>query len=148
MSVKEEVIEYIDNNSSLFTGLSDQIWDLAETKFEEFKSSDLYCRILEEEGFSVERGIGGLQTAFKGTYGTDEGPSIGFLGEFDALPGLSQQAGVHAGPARFRRKGRGRLRRLRRGLLRDAVFPGRGPSAVFCGPDRKGRGGVPLQDSL
>ncbi|MBQ6450832.1 MAG: amidohydrolase [Solobacterium sp.] len=94
MSVKEEVIEYIDNNSSLFTGLSDQIWDLAETKFEEFKSSDLYCRILEEEGFSVERGIGGLQTAFKGTYGTDEGPSIGFLGEFDALPGLSQQAGV------------------------------------------------------
>ena len=94
MSVKEEVIEYIDNNSSLFTGLSDQIWDLAETKFEEFKSSDLYCRILEEEGFSVERGIGGLQTAFKGTYETDEGPSIGFLGEFDALPGLSQQAGV------------------------------------------------------
>ena len=94
MSYKDGIISYIEDNRSLFTDLSDQIWEYAETKFEEFKSADLYCRILEKEGFAVERGIGGLQTAFKGTFGTDDGPSIGFLGEFDALPGLSQEAGV------------------------------------------------------
>lgn len=77
----------------LLCRLSDAIWDLAETKFEEYESAELYCRILEEEGFNVQRHVGGLETAFTGTFGS-QGPIIGFLAEFDALPGLSQKPGV------------------------------------------------------
>ncbi|MGI5173707.1 amidohydrolase [Treponema sp. OMZ 840] len=71
--------------------ISDEIWKLAETKFEEYKSQKLYCSFLEELGFSVEMGIGNLPTAFRAKYGT-QGPTIGFLGEFDALPNLDQKA--------------------------------------------------------
>ena len=65
--------------------ISDEIWKLAETKFEEYQSQKLYCSFLKELGFSVETGIGNLPTAFRATYGT-QGHTIGFLGEFDALP--------------------------------------------------------------
>lgn len=76
-----------------FTELSDQIWGLAETKFEEFESAGLLADQLEQSGFRVERHVGGLPTAFIGTYGSGS-PVIAVLGEFDALPGMSQQAGV------------------------------------------------------
>lgn len=52
-----------------------------------------FCRALEQEGFRVERDLAGIKTAFSGTFG-EGGPVIGFLGEFDALPGLSQEAGA------------------------------------------------------
>ena len=72
--------------------MSDAIWDHPETGFHEHFAADLFCRTLEEQGFRVERDLAGIATAFSGTYGQD-GPVIAFLGEFDALPGLSQQAG-------------------------------------------------------
>lgn len=77
------------------TALSDRIWELAETKFEEFASAELLASMLEREEFTVERGSGGLPTAFMASYtqGTG-GPIIAFLGEYDALPGLSQQEGL------------------------------------------------------
>lgn len=77
------------------TALSDRIWELAETKFEEFASAELLASMLEREQFTVERGSGGLPTAFMASYtqGTG-GPIIAFLGEYDALPGLSQQEGL------------------------------------------------------
>lgn len=81
----------IEAHRDLLLNLSDQIWELAETKFEEYQSSALYCDVLRRLGFTVETGIGGLDTAFKGCFGTN-GPTIGFLGEFDALPNLDQQA--------------------------------------------------------
>lgn len=76
--------------------LSDRIWGLAETKFEEFASAELLASRLEQEGFRVERGIGGLPTAFVASFShhAEEGPVIALLGEYDALPGLSQQAGA------------------------------------------------------
>lgn len=74
------------------TQISDQIWEYAETKFEEFRSSKLLCDVLEKEGFAVEKGIGNIPTAFKGIFGTGK-PVIGFLGEFDALARLSQKSG-------------------------------------------------------
>ncbi len=83
----------IEGHRSLLLGLSDRVWELAETKFEEYETSVLYCDTLRRLGFQVETGIGGLPTAFKGSFGT-EGPAIGFLGEFDALPNLDQQAGA------------------------------------------------------
>lgn len=85
----------VDGLGPSVTELSDRIWELAETKFEEFASAKLLADRLEQAGFAVERGIGGLPTAFMASYGCGPGgPVIALLGEYDALPGLSQQDGV------------------------------------------------------
>lgn len=73
--------------------MSDTLWDHPETGFHERYAAELYGKTLEQEGFQVERELAGIPTAFSGTYGQG-GPVIGFLGEFDALPGLSQAAGA------------------------------------------------------
>lgn len=75
-----------------YIGLADEIWGHAETGFQEHQSSAAQQRILRDEGFRVTPGIAGLPTAFVAEFGSG-GPVIGLLGEFDALPGLSQQAG-------------------------------------------------------
>lgn len=90
---KQGLYEYIENNKDLFISVSRRIWELAELSLEEKQSADLYCRVLEEQGFRVTRGLSGIETAFCGTYGSGR-PVIGFLGEFDALSGLSQEAGA------------------------------------------------------
>lgn len=74
-----------------FEGISDQIWDFAEYRFKEYRSAELQAQYMEKRGFKVTRGIGGIPTAFKAEWG-EKGPVIGFLGEYDALPGLSQKA--------------------------------------------------------
>lgn len=66
------------------------IWAWAEPGYQEEKSSALLARTLEDAGFEVKRGIAGMATAFTATFGSGE-PVIGILGEFDALPGLSQE---------------------------------------------------------
>ncbi|MBG0764736.1 MAG: amidohydrolase [Tissierellales bacterium] len=71
--------------------MSNKIWDYAETRFEEYKSADLLCKVLEEEGFSVEKEVADIKTAFVGSYGSEK-PVIGILGEYDALSGLSQKS--------------------------------------------------------
>ena len=81
----------IQAHSSQLTSVSDQLWELAEVRFQEWRSSDLLCEELVKEGFTIERGVGGLPTAFRASYGSG-GPVIGFLGEYDALMGLSQEA--------------------------------------------------------
>ncbi len=68
-----------------------QIWDWAEVGYQEKRSSALLADALESGGFRVERGIAGIPTAFVATIGSGS-PVIGILGEYDALPGLSQQA--------------------------------------------------------
>ncbi|MGQ0636363.1 MAG: amidohydrolase [Planctomycetaceae bacterium] len=67
------------------------IWNWAEPGYREEKSSARLARMLEEAGFRVERKVAGIPTAFTATFGSST-PVIGLLGEFDALPGLSQQA--------------------------------------------------------
>ncbi len=74
-----------------FEKISDQIWGFAEIRYQEFQSADLLCGTLKDCGFEVTRPIAGIETAFMGEYGTGS-PVIAFLGEFDALPGLSQRA--------------------------------------------------------
>lgn len=59
----------------------------------EFQSAKLYCEVLAKEGFTVETPIAGIETAFKASYGSGK-PVIGILAEYDALTGLSQQAGA------------------------------------------------------
>ena len=88
----ETYISYIENNKSLFTDVSDKIWEYAELSLKEYKSADLYCEVLKKEGFQVEYPFAGIETAFKGSFGSGN-PVIGILAEYDALSGLSQEAG-------------------------------------------------------
>ena len=89
----ETYISYIEENKALFTDVSDKIWEYAELSLKEYKSADLYCEVLKKEGFQVEYPFAGIETAFKGTFGSGK-PVIGILAEYDALSGLSQEAGV------------------------------------------------------
>lgn len=76
-----------------FGKISDAIWSYAELGLQEFRSSALLADTLEQAGFKVERGLAGMPTCFVATYGSGK-PVIGLLGEFDALPMLSQKARV------------------------------------------------------
>jgi aminobenzoyl-glutamate utilization protein B len=71
--------------------ISDSIWGFAELGMQEFRSSAILIRKLEQEGFSVQKGLAGMPTCFVATWGTGK-PAIGILGEFDALPMISQKA--------------------------------------------------------
>lgn len=92
---KKEVLNYLSNPEIVerFGKISDAIWSYAELGLQEFKSSGLLIKTLEEEGFSIEKGLAGMPTCFVATYGSGK-PVIGILGEFDALPMLSQKGGV------------------------------------------------------
>ena len=76
-----------------FGKISDDIWRYAELGLQETNSSKLLADTLEKAGFKVERGLAGMPTCFVATYGSGK-PVIGLLGEFDALPMLSQKARV------------------------------------------------------
>lgn len=89
---KQAAIESLKDYEQRLVDLADHIWDYAEPAFEEFQSAEAICHFLETEGFLVERGIAGMPTAFKGSYGSGH-PVIGILGEYDALFDLNQEAG-------------------------------------------------------
>ena len=90
MNAVRHISELIERKREQFIEISNQIWEFAETRFEEFRSAELLCRALEQEGFTVERGAGGIETAFIASYGSGK-PVVAVLGEFDALSGLSQK---------------------------------------------------------
>lgn len=89
---KQAALAAIDQTAKIYCDVADQIWENPELSLKEFASAALYCKTLRELGFTVEEGICGIQTAFSGSFGSGR-PVIGILGEFDALSGLSQQAG-------------------------------------------------------
>lgn len=90
---KQKLYQSVEKSKDILTELSDKIWSFAELSMKEFKSAEYYCQVMEEQGFTVERQLCGIPTAFSGKYGTGK-PVIGILGEFDALDGLSQEAGI------------------------------------------------------
>jgi aminobenzoyl-glutamate utilization protein B len=90
---KKTAIEEIDNKAPLICEVADKIWEYAELSLMEYKSCDLYCEKLTQEGFDVEKGICNIPTAFKASFGKGK-PVIGILAEYDALSGLSQERGV------------------------------------------------------
>lgn len=90
---KKELLSQIESQHSIFTALSDKIWDTPELSLKEHQSMAAYVELLTKLGFTVETGLAGVETAFSGSYGSGK-PIIGFLGEFDALSGLSQKSGV------------------------------------------------------
>ncbi len=88
---KKFIIASVEKQQAALIKISDSIWSLAETAFEETNSSRILADYAQKNGFTVERGVAGMPTAFVATYGSGS-PVISVLGEFDALPGISQKA--------------------------------------------------------
>lgn len=88
---KKAIIASVEKHESELIKISDAIWALAETAFEETGSAEILANYAEKNGLMVTRGVADIPTAFTATYGSGS-PVISILGEFDALPGISQKA--------------------------------------------------------
>jgi aminobenzoyl-glutamate utilization protein B len=97
MSTQQTVLDYLDHHDEKLSYLARAIWDRPEIALEERFACGLLADELEAAGFAVERGIGQMPTAFVASWGSGT-PIIGILGEYDALPGLSQQLSAERSP--------------------------------------------------
>ena len=88
---KQSVIQSVAKHENELISLSDQVWSHAEIAMKEHQSAKVLSDYAEKQGFKVTKNIAGIPTAFIAEYGSGK-PIIGILGEFDALPGLSQKA--------------------------------------------------------
>lgn len=88
---KKDVLKSLDTKSEMYGDISQQIWNLAEMGYHEQKSSTLLQKTLEDAGFTIKKGVAGIPTAFIAEYGSGS-PVVAIMGEYDALPGLSQEA--------------------------------------------------------
>lgn len=91
LAEKKAAVNAIEGNRSEMTALSDEVWRYAETALHETRSSKALADWAEKKGFRVTRGVAGMPTAFVAEYGEGK-PVIGIMGEYDALPGVSQKA--------------------------------------------------------
>jgi aminobenzoyl-glutamate utilization protein B len=89
--LKDQVIKNLDQDYNRYKEIALDIWQFAELGYKETQSSALLQKILKESGFNVQSPVAGIPTAFVATFGSGK-PVIGILAEFDALPGLSQEA--------------------------------------------------------
>ena len=89
---KKAALAAVEQEKELLEQVSDSIWEYAELSLQEYKSAALLCQVLAQQGFTVEQGICGIETAFSASYGSGK-PVIGILAEYDALSGLSQKGG-------------------------------------------------------
>ncbi len=92
-SLKQAVVTEVDRLSPELLQVSRFLHANPELAFEEYQAADLLTRTMEAHGFSVERGAAGLATAFTATYASGDGPTIAFLAEYDALPGIGHACG-------------------------------------------------------
>jgi aminobenzoyl-glutamate utilization protein B len=88
---KEAVIQSVNSHEKELIQVSDEIWAYAETALKENRSSKALADLAEKNGFRVTRGVAQMPTAFIAEFGSGK-PVIGIMGEFDALPGISQKA--------------------------------------------------------
>ncbi|MDN5203975.1 amidohydrolase [Fulvivirgaceae bacterium BMA10] len=88
---KDKIIQDLDKNISKYSEIAKDIWEYAEVGYQEEKSTALLQSVLKKEGFTIKQGVAGMPTAFVATYGSGS-PTIAILAEFDALPGISQDA--------------------------------------------------------
>jgi aminobenzoyl-glutamate utilization protein B len=88
---KQMVLQSVEKHQGELIKLSDQVWAFAETALKEFQSSKVLSDYAQAQGFQVTTGVAGLPTAFIAEYGSGK-PVIGIMGEYDALPGISQKA--------------------------------------------------------
>lgn len=89
----KQLWELVDEKKGLFEALSDRVWGIPEIAYTEYRSVAEHRKMLEDQGFSITDNVADIPTAVVGEAG-NAGPVIAFLGEYDALPGLSQEAGV------------------------------------------------------
>ncbi|QOI96592.1 MAG: amidohydrolase [Flammeovirgaceae bacterium] len=90
-AVKKLAMARIDKQYDTYKQAALNIWKYSEVGYKEYKSTAQLQELLTKNGFTVEAGVAGIPTAFVATYGSGK-PVIGILAEFDALPGLSQEA--------------------------------------------------------
>lgn len=100
---KKAAAATVDKAAAEMTALSDKVWAFAETALKETQSSKALADFAEAKGFRVTRNVAGMPTAFVAEFGSGK-PVIGIMGEYDALPGISQKAQptkdpLHAGAA-------------------------------------------------
>src|SRR5580658_1763142 len=88
---RTQILKLVDANAAQYKQVSKEIWGFAELGYHENKSSTLLQEQLKKAGFSIQSGVADEPTGFIASYGSGK-PVIAILGEFDALPGLSQQA--------------------------------------------------------
>ncbi|MDR2514223.1 MAG: amidohydrolase [Christensenellaceae bacterium] len=93
MTDLEFISKAVDQRQKEILGASDAIWGFAELPYAEFQSAALLVKLLKDEGFAVDEGVAGMPTSFVGRFQVGSGGyKMGFLGEFDALDILSQEA--------------------------------------------------------
>ncbi len=93
MANEEEIWRLVDTRRQQYVEMADRVWGMPELCYDEYKSCAEHVAMLEAEGFAITKDVAGIPTAVMGEYG-EGGPIIAILGEYDALPGLSQEAGV------------------------------------------------------
>src|SRR5215472_12672381 len=93
MNDSRDIWQLVDAKQDALIALSDRVWATPELCYAETRSAAEHAAELERHGFRITRGVAGIPTAMIGEAG-DGGPVIAILGEFDALPGLSQEAGI------------------------------------------------------
>ena len=104
--VKTQAVADIASRYGDYKKIALQIWDYAEVGYKEVRSSALLQKTLADNGFTVKAGVADIPTAFVASYGSGS-PVIGILAEFDALPGLSQQAVPEKAPIDGKASGHG-----------------------------------------
>lgn len=87
----DEALKQMDTKAPFYGDIAHTIWGFAEMGYQEKQSSALLQKTLKDEGFTITAGVAEIPTAFIAEYGSGS-PIIAILGEYDALPGLSQQA--------------------------------------------------------
>ena len=90
---KKQIISVMDTRAEYLWGISNTLFNQPETAFKEYKACRILSEALEKAGYSVENGIGGLETAFRATIGEKTSPTIAILAEYDALVGLGHACG-------------------------------------------------------
>jgi len=93
LSQLDFIEKVLEDKKDIIMNVNDRIWEYAELPYDEYKSAALYKEVFESEGFEVNMGVAEIPTAFTAKYGSGK-PVFGFLGEYDALDTLSQEAGV------------------------------------------------------
>ncbi|MET0969371.1 MAG: M20 family metallopeptidase [Tardiphaga sp.] len=93
MQNSEQIWQLVDNHRPEFEALADRIWGMPEIAYTEYRSVSEHTDMLKDLGFRVKENLAGIPTAVMGEWG-EGGPIIAILGEYDALPGLSQVAGI------------------------------------------------------
>jgi aminobenzoyl-glutamate utilization protein B len=93
MRNEDEIWRLVEAKRAEYVALADRVWGMPELCYTETRSAEEHRQMLEREGFRVTTNVAGIPTAVMGEAG-EAGPVIAILGEYDALPGLSQEAGV------------------------------------------------------